>query len=91
MLRFEWDVNKAHINKNKHGVSFEEAATVFGDPLSLTILDDAHSDQEERLVTLGRTSTDRMVVVVHLEIDEETIRLVSARPATAREKKDYER
>ena len=91
MLRFEWDANKAHTNKKKHGVSFEEAATVFGDPLSLTISDDAHSDKEERLVTLGRTSTDRMVVVVHLEIDDETIRLISARPATAREKKEYER
>jgi uncharacterized DUF497 family protein len=91
MLRFEWDPDKARINEEKHGVSFEESATVFKDPLSLTIEDVAHSKSEERLVTLGRSSADRLLVVVHLDRDEETIRLVSARLATRREKRSYER
>ena len=78
MLRFEWNKEKAVSNEKKHGVSFEEAATVFGDRLSITVLDTQHSLGEERLVTIGRTSSARIVVVVHLDVDDETIRLVSA-------------
>ena len=88
-LRFTWDREKASRNLEKHGVSFEEAATVFGDPLSLTVGDTEHSDDEHRFVIVGHSFRDRLLVVVHLERDE-SIRIVSARPATGREKKTYE-
>ena len=91
MLRFVWDSKKAEVNREKHGVSFEEGATVFADPLSITIGDVSRSQTEERLVTLGNSSSDRLLVVVHLDMDEETIRIISARPATRREKRSYER
>jgi hypothetical protein len=90
MLKFEWDPRKAEANEKKHGVSFEESATVFKDPLSLTIRDIAHSSSEERLATLGRSSADRLLVVVHLDRSKEIIRLISARLATRREKRSYE-
>ncbi len=63
-MKFEWDPPKAKLNEEKHGVRFEEAATIFADPMSLTILDPANSQDEERLVTLGRSSTDMLLVVV---------------------------
>ncbi len=91
MIRFEWDIVKARTNEEKHGVSFKEASTVFRDPLSLTIWDAAHSLTEDRYITLGRTSNDRLIVVVHSDIGEDTIRLISARPAAQREIKEYER
>jgi hypothetical protein len=90
MLRFEWNKEKAVSNEKKHGLRFEEAATVFGDPLSMTIVDKTHSLSEERLITMGRTSSGQIAVVVHLDLDEVTIRLISARPATRSEKKQYE-
>jgi len=62
---FEWDVAKAASNRRKHGISFELATTVFQDPLSLTIVDDEHSEHEERWITLGRAATEVLVVVVH--------------------------
>jgi uncharacterized DUF497 family protein len=91
-LRFEWSGAKAEQNLHKHGVSFEEAATVFGDPLALTIADPLHSTSEDRFVIIGRTSTarQRVVVVVHTE-RESTIRIISARIATRSERKAYER
>ena len=84
--------SKRFDERKKNGVSFEEAATVLGDPLSITIEDTSHSSGELRLVTLGRASSDRLLVVIHLEIgeQEESLRLISARPATRRERKDYE-
>ena len=88
-LRFEWDPEKARRNLEKHGVSFEEAATVFGDPLSLTVDDPTHSEAEDRFVTVGGTATGRIVVVVHTDRDD-SIRLISARPATSRERRAYE-
>ncbi len=88
-LRFEWDEEKAKGNLKKHGVSFEEAATVFGDPLSLTIVDPLHSTDEQRWVTIGLTYKQRLAVVVHTNRGN-TIRLIIARKATRREKRAYE-
>ncbi len=89
-LRFEWDDAKAASNLGKHGVSFEEASTTFGDPLSRTIADPDHYEEEDRFVLLGITAQDQLVVVVHTEQEEDVIRLVSARLATATERRDYE-
>ena len=87
---FQWDSRKAKSNYAKHGVSFEEASTVFGDSLSLTIADPSHSPPgEERFVTIGSSYLERLVVVVHRDEDED-IRIISARKATRRERKDYE-
>jgi uncharacterized DUF497 family protein len=88
-LRFEWDEQKARQNVKKHGVSFEEAATVFGDPLSMTIVDPLHSTREQRWVTIGLTHRGRLSVVVHTNRGN-VVRLVSARKATRREKTAYE-
>lgn len=87
-LVFEWDENKAAANYEKHGVSFEEAATVFGDPLSITIDDPDHGG-EKRYVQVGQTFLGRTVVVVFVE-REDNIRVISARTATASERRTYE-
>jgi uncharacterized DUF497 family protein len=87
-LGFEWD-DKAKANLAKHGVSFEEAATVFGDPLSLTIPDPAHSQVEDRFVIIGQSHTRRLLVVVHTDRGD-NIRVISARRASRRERKAYE-
>jgi uncharacterized DUF497 family protein len=87
---FEWDASKAESNLKKHGVSFKEAATAFGDPFSLTIHDPDHSDEEDRLVLIGETYERRLVVVVFTERDDR-IRLISVRLATRRESRAYER
>ena len=89
MITFEWDQEKAAANAEKHGVSFPEAATAFGDPLSIVISDPVHSDQENRWVLIGMSSAGRLVVVAHAERGE-SIRLISARLATRRERTDYE-
>ena len=88
-LTFEWDENKGERNLKKHGVSFEEASTVFGDPLSRTIGDPLHSDEEDRFVILGQSHRRRLLVVVFTERGE-NIRIISARAAGRRERKDYE-
>jgi uncharacterized DUF497 family protein len=88
-LSFEWDDQKARTNLAKHGVSFEEATTVFGDPLSLTIPDPAHSETEDRFIILGHSHRQRLLVVVHTERGD-NLRIISARPASRRERKDYE-
>ena len=88
-MEFEWDVAKAETNEQRQGVSFDEAATAFGDPLSITIPDPDHSDDEDRFVLLGETYQGRLVVVVHTERSER-IRLISARLATRRERRSYE-
>ena len=90
-LTFEWDDEKAGQNVERHGVSFDEATTVFGDPLSLTIADPLHSTDEERFVIIGETSTSprHLLVVVHTERGN-AIRLISARVATRRERRVYE-
>ncbi|HTB84367.1 MAG TPA: BrnT family toxin [Candidatus Sulfotelmatobacter sp.] len=89
MLTFEWDANKAGTNLAKHHVSFQEATTMFGDPESLTIPDPAHSQTENRFIILGRSYLGRILVVVHTERGD-NIRIISARPASRRERKNYE-
>ncbi len=88
-LRFEWNEDKARQNIEKHGVSFEEAATVFGDPLSLTIDDPLHSREEDRFVTIGEMANRDLLVVVHTERGD-SIRIISARKATPPERRTYE-
>ncbi len=88
-LSFQWDAAKAHSNQSKHGVSFEEAATVFGDTLSLTISDPLHSEDEDRNVTIGYSNRRRLLVVVHAERGD-AIRIISARLAEPRERRVYE-
>ena len=88
-LSFEWDERKAKANLAKHGVSFEEAATVFGDPLSLTIPDPAHSEVEDRSIVLGQSHQRKLLVVVHTERGD-NIRIISARRASRRERRSYE-
>ena len=88
-IDFEWDPNKDSTNRRKHTVGFAEALTVFGDPLSITILDPTYSRDEERLVIIGMSSEQRLLVVVHT-IREERIRLISARSATKHERRNYE-
>ena len=88
-MRFEWDLTKAAGNLDKHGVSFEEAATVFRDPLSATTPDPDHSVDEERFVTFGVWTSGRLLVVAHADRDD-TIRIISARPATPGERTIYE-
>ena len=89
MLNFEWDTIKGESNVNKHGVSFEEASTVFGDPLSLTIDDPLHSTNEVRMVQIGMSHKNRLLVVIFTE-RENNIRIISARNATKKERRYYE-
>jgi hypothetical protein len=89
MLIFEWDPQKAESNIEKHGVSFEEASTVFRDPLSLTIDDPLHSTGEVRMIQIGISHKNRLLVVVHTE-RENNIRIISARKATKKERNNYE-
>jgi uncharacterized protein len=86
---FEWDPEKAEQNRRKHGVSLSEASTVFRDPLAITLEDNVHSDEEQRYLITGRSSTGRILVVAHAERGRR-IRLITARPATAHEKRAYE-
>lgn len=88
-MKFQWDPKKATSNLARHGVSFKEASTVFGDPLASTIRDPDHSVEELRLLTLGRSAAGRLIVVSHTERGED-IRIISARPGTRGEKKRYE-
>jgi uncharacterized DUF497 family protein len=87
---FEWDEQKAIDNLTKHGVSFSEASTVFADTLSRTIPDPLHSADEQRFVVLGESGLQHTLIVVHTYRGE-VIRIISARVATPRERKDYER
>jgi hypothetical protein len=88
-LRFVWDENKARSNLQKHGVSFEEAQSIFGDPFSLTIVDEKHSMEEERFIDLGISNRNRLLVVVYSE-QEATIRIISSREATSQERRHDE-
>jgi uncharacterized DUF497 family protein len=88
-MRFEWDEHKANINLLKHGVSFSEASTAFGDWDGLETLDRDHSGDEARFVLVGRSVVGRLLVVVHTERGE-TVRLISARKASWRERLAYE-
>ena len=88
-MQFEWDAEKAAENLAKHGVSFDEASTVFGDPLAGTILDPQHSIEEVRFVTIGLSTSQRLIVVAHADRDDR-VRIISARRATRRERRRYE-
>ena len=88
-LNFEWDPAKDEANARKHGITFQEASTAFGDPLSVAIPDPEHSGREVRFLLLGRSSAGRLLVVAHTERGER-IRIISARPAMRRERRDYE-
>jgi uncharacterized protein len=88
-MRFEWDSEKAASNLAKHGVSFDEASTVFGDPLATTIADPDHSVDEERFLTTGLSTQQRVVIVWHAE-GEDVIRIIGTREATPHERRIYE-
>lgn len=89
MLLFEWDKNKAKRNIEIHGVSFDEASTAFKDTLSLTIHDPLHSDEEDRFTLIGNSVKNRILVIVHTERGDK-IRIITARKATKKERKQYE-
>ena len=89
-MRFEWDPTKADGNIRKHGISFDEAVTVFKDPLALIFDDETHSEQEHREIIIGMSALRRMILVCFVERLEDIVRIISARPATRQEIKDYE-
>ena len=89
-LRFDWDVKKAASNVAKHGVTFEEASTVFGDPLAVIFDDEDHSQDEIREIILGYSFLGRLLLVSFTERDKMVVRIISARKATRRERQDYE-
>jgi uncharacterized protein len=88
-MKFEWDSNKAIENVQKHGVTFQEASTIFGDPLAITFEDPDHSTEESRYVTFGLSLQKRLIVVSHTERGDRT-RIISARLMDRKEKKIYE-
>jgi hypothetical protein len=88
-MRFEWDAEKAAANVKKHRVSFDEAVTVFYDPLAASFADPDHSDDENRFITVGYSARNRLLIVCHVERGAAT-RIVSARRATAHERKRHE-
>lgn len=89
-MQFEWNTKKAEANLGKHGVSFEEAATVFGDPLAKIFYDEKHSDEEKREIIIGYSIEGRVLIICFTEREFDTIRIISARLATPKERRDYE-
>jgi len=90
VLRIEWDENKNRANRHKHGISFEEAETVFADDHALLIADPEHSDNEDRFILLGMSSSLRIMVVFHCyRVQDDVIRIISARKATREEQDGY--
>ena len=90
MLEFEWDLEKARFNLQKHGVAFSEAATVFGDPLSVTAYDPDHSEDEDRFLLLGSSAQRRYLIVAFCDRGPR-VRIISARLMTRTERQHYER
>lgn len=88
-MEFEWNQNKAKLNLEKHGVSFQEASTVFNDPLSVTFSDPDHSIGENRYIIIGRSQFGQLLIVAHTDRGEE-VRVISARKITQQERKFYE-
>ena len=88
-LEFEWDKDKASSNQKKHRVTFEEAATVFADPVAAIFDDEAHSGEEEREIIIGHSAENRLLLVCFTE-RAGAIRIISARRATKKERRDYE-
>lgn len=89
-VAFEWDHAKDVANQAKHGVALKEASTVFGDPLAWFQPDEQHSQDEERFLLLGRSSANRLLAVLFTDRGADMIRVISARPATPRERRKYE-
>lgn len=89
-MDFEWDPNKDSTNQTKHGVSFAEASTIFADEHELTIYDPGHSEGEHRFLSIGRSSSGRVLVVAYSEPEDNQIRIISARPAEPPERRRYE-
>lgn len=87
--QFEWDAGKAEANERKHGIPFQEASTVFGDPLAINVLDPYHSEHEARCVLVGLSDRRRLLVVCYADRPPRT-RIISARRATPRERRQYE-
>ncbi|HQU42013.1 MAG TPA: BrnT family toxin [Pirellulales bacterium] len=88
-MEFEWHADKAASNEKKHGVTFEEAMTVFADPLAVIFDDEEHSDDEPREIIVGHSAQQRLLLISFTERGE-AVRIISARRATKRERKDYE-
>ena len=88
-MNFEWDENKAAVNLKKHGVSFDEAKTVFDDPLYIDFYDPDHSEGEYRYIMIGMSMQNRLLLVAYTERGD-AVRLISAREATRAERKAYE-
>ena len=93
-LIFEWDANKAQANLKKHRIGFDEAKTIFADPHSITYVDEFHSDDEERYISIGYSAQHRILLAVHTEYEQSdetiVIRIISCRKATPAERKYYE-
>lgn len=92
-MKFSWNPEKERLNRRKHRVSFEEACYIFADPFMLTIFDEDHSEDEDRWVSMGRVAESNVLVVVHthhVKNSDEYVRIISARRATARERKTYQ-
>jgi len=90
MLKFEWDPVKAKSNQKKHGVTFAEASSCFYDPMHILIDDPDSAADEDRLILIGASSKSQILVVVHVDITRDKIRIISARKATKTERKQYE-
>lgn len=90
MMQFEWDPEKARINLAKHGVSFEEASTVFDDDFAKIFFDEIHSDGEIREIVVGYSLRNRLLMVCFTETAPERVRIITAREPTRLERKDYE-
>ena len=88
-VEFEWDAAKAKKNRQKHGLGFEIAKSVFNDPLTVTFPDPTHSEMEERRITIGASDTGQILLIVHTD-REDRIRIISARRATTKERRHYE-
>jgi len=86
---FEWDPDKERKNIRKHEVGFDEASSIFDDPMFITVIDEEHSTDEERYITIGLSNKNRLLLVAHTE-REDRIRIISARKATRNEEKFYE-
>jgi uncharacterized DUF497 family protein len=89
MIEFEWDPAKARANLTKHGVAFREGSTVFRDPLSITVYDPDHSQEEDRFITVGRSTAGRLLILAHTDRGTRT-RIISARELTRAEREAYE-
>jgi len=90
-MKFSWDPRKADSNLRKHGIAFDEAITVFNDPMALIFDDMVHSEEEHREIIIGFSTLRRLILVCFVERSEDTIRIISARRATKVEIRDYEK